>query len=154
VVEDEYRALSHHLEVVASALFNGKGGDINRGNNIICLSLRNKGGFVMPKYMIQATTTPQAAAGVLQKQEDRTKVIRPIFEAIGGSLEQYYISLDSNTLFLIVDVPDQASLSALTLAFFAGGQWASFQTTPIITASEAVNLFKKAANVSYKPPGR
>jgi len=104
--------------------------------------------------MIQATTTPQAAAGVLQKSEDRTKVIRPIFEAVGGNLEQYYISLAGNTLFLIADVPDQANLSALTLAFFAGGQWASFQTTPIITASEAVNLFKKAASVAYRPPGR
>lgn len=108
----------------------------------------------MPKYMIQATTTPQAAAGVLQKPEDRTKVIRPIFEAVGGSLERYYISLADNTLFLIADVPDQAGLSALLVAFFAGGQWASYRATPIETASEAVDLFKRAASVAYRPPGR
>ena len=108
----------------------------------------------MPRYMIQATTTPQLEAPLLQNPEDRTEAIRTIFESVGGSLEQYYLSLTENILFLIADVPDQATLSALTLAFFAGGPWVSFRTTPIITASEAVDLFKKAASVAYQPPGR
>jgi uncharacterized protein with GYD domain len=108
----------------------------------------------MPRYMIQATTTPQAAAPLLQNPEDRTEAIRPILEAAGARLEHYYISLAENTIVLIADVPDQATLSALTLAFFAGGPWVSHRTTPIMTASEAVDLFKKAASVAYRPPGR
>jgi len=108
----------------------------------------------MPRYMIQATTTPQAAAAVLQNPEDRTEVIRPIFEAVGGSVEQYYLSLVENAIFVIADVPDQDTLSALSLAFFAGGPWVSYRVTPIMTASEAVDVFKRAATVAYRPPGR
>jgi uncharacterized protein with GYD domain len=108
----------------------------------------------VPKYLIQATTTPQAAAAVLQNPEDRTEAIRPIFESVGGSLEQYYMSLSENTIFLIANVPDQVTLRALTAAFFAGGPWVSYQTTPIIAASEAADLFKKAASVAYRPPGK
>ena len=108
----------------------------------------------VPKYMIQATTTPQAAAAVMQNPEDRTEAIRPIFESAGGNLEQYYISLSENTIFLIANVPDQVTLRALTAAFFSRGPWVSYQTTPIITASEAVEVFKKAAAVAYRPPGK
>ena len=54
----------------------------------------------MSRYMIQATTTPQAAAGVLQEPEDRTEAIRPIFEAVGGSLERYYVSFAEMTVGL------------------------------------------------------
>lgn len=108
----------------------------------------------MPRYMIQATTTPQAAAAVLQKPEDRTEAIRPIFEAVGSSLEQFYLSLAENTIFWIVDILHQASLDAIMLAIFADGGLASYRITPIITASEAVDLFKRAATVAYRPPGR
>ena len=108
----------------------------------------------MPRYMIQGTTTPLADAGLLQNPEDRTEVIRPIFEAVGGRLEQFYISETENTVFWIADVPDQASLAAIMWAVFAGGGVTSYRATPIITASEAVDLFKRAASVAYRPPGR
>jgi uncharacterized protein with GYD domain len=108
----------------------------------------------MTRYLIEETGTPQGVSGLLQTPEDRTEAIRPIFEAVGGSLEQFYFSLAENTAFLIVDAPDQASLDAVMLAIFAGGALASYRVTPIISASEAVDLFKRAASVAYRPPGR
>ena len=108
----------------------------------------------MPRYMIQETPTPQVAAALLQNPQDRTEPVRRIFEAVGGSLERYYVSFAEMTVFLIVDIPDQASLDAIMMAIFAGGPWTSFRATPIVTASEAVDIFKKAASVAYRPPGR
>ena len=108
----------------------------------------------MPRYMIQETYTPQPLAALLQNPQDRTEAVRPIFEAVGGSLEQYYVSLAENTVFLIADIPDQASLGAIMWAIFAGGALVSIRATPIITASEAVDVFKRAASVAYRPPGR
>jgi len=107
----------------------------------------------MPRYMIQETPTPQVVAALLQNPEDRTEEMRSIFEAAGGSLEGYYLSLE-NTVYLIADIPDQASLSAIMLAIFARGLLASIRATPIITASEAVDVFKRAASVAYRSPGR
>jgi len=108
----------------------------------------------MPRYMIQATTTPQAAAAMLQKPEDRTEAVRPVFEAFGGSLEHYYISLAENTIFVIADIPDEATLGAIMVAFFARAPWVSFRAIPILTASESVEVFKRAASVAYRPPGK
>jgi len=107
----------------------------------------------MPRYMIQETVTAQAVAAILQNPEDRTEEVRRVFEAVGGSLEQYYISFAEMTVFLIVDVPDQASLSAVMLTFFARAPLAAIRATPIITASEAVDVFKRAASVAFRPPG-
>jgi uncharacterized protein with GYD domain len=108
----------------------------------------------MPRYMIQANITPQATAAVLQNPADRSEAISPIFEAVGGNLERYYIGLEENAIFLIANVPDQDTLYALLIAFFAGGPWLSFRATPIMTASEAVDIFKRAGTVAYRPPGR
>lgn len=107
----------------------------------------------MPRYMVEETGTHQAVAALLQNPEDRAEAIRPIFEAVGGSLEQFYFSFAENIAFLIVDVPDQASLGAIMWAIFAGGGLASIRVTPIMTASEAVDVFKRAASVAYRPPG-
>ena len=108
----------------------------------------------MPRYMIQETPTPQVAAALLQNPEDRTEPVRRIFEAVGGSLERYYVSFAEMTVFLIVDIPDQASLDAIMMAIFAGGGLTSIRAMPIMTASESVEVFKKAANIAYQPPGK
>jgi len=108
----------------------------------------------MPRYMIQETPTPQVAVALLQNPEDRTELVRRIFEAVGGSLERYYVSFAEMTVFLIVDIPDQASLDAIMMAIFAGGGLTSIRATPIVTASEAVDTFKRAASVAYQPPGK
>ncbi len=108
----------------------------------------------MPRYMIQVTTTPQNLAALLKNPEDRTEPIRRTIEVVGGSLEQYYNSFSEGTTFVIADIPDEASLSALTAALFAGGGLLSCKATPIMTASESVEVFKRAASVDYRPPGK
>ena len=100
----------------------------------------------MPRYMIEETFTGQAMAALLQNPEDRTEAVRPMYEAVGGRLEQYYVSLTENRLFLIVNVPDQANLAAVMMANFAGGPLTSYRITPIVTASEVVDVVKRAAS--------
>jgi uncharacterized protein with GYD domain len=107
----------------------------------------------MTRYMIQVTPTPQNMAALLKNPEDRTEPVRRVIEAVGGSLEQYYNSILEHTTFVIAYVPDEVSISALTAAIFAGGGLTSCKAMPIMTASESVEVFKKAANIAYRPPG-
>jgi uncharacterized protein with GYD domain len=93
-------------------------------------------------------------AALLKNPEDRTEPIRRIIEAVGGSLEQYYNSFAEGTSFVIADIPDEASLDAIMAAFVAGGGLTSVRATSIMTASESVGVFKKAANIAYRPPGK
>ena len=108
----------------------------------------------MPRYMIQANPTPQNVAALLQNPEDRTEAVRRVLEAAGCKLEQYYNSFAEGTTFVVADIPDEASLDALMAAFYAGGGVTSIRATPIMTASESVEVYKRAASVAYRPPGK
>jgi len=108
----------------------------------------------MAKYLIEETLSSQAAAGILQNPEDRSEVLRPLFEAAGCKLEQVYISLIENKAYLIVESPDLNSVYAVWGNFLAGGAASSIKCTPLITMQEGADLFKKAASLGYRPPGR
>jgi len=108
----------------------------------------------VPRYMIQATPTPQNVAALLQNPEDRTEAVRRVLEAAGCKLEQYYNSFAEGTTFVVADIPDEANLDALMATFFAGGGVTSIRATPIKTASESVDVYQRAASLAYRPPGK
>ena len=108
----------------------------------------------MTKYLIEETISPQAMAGILQNPEDRNEVLNPLFEAAGCKLEQFYISLTENKAYLIVESPDLNSVNIVTANFLAGGTASSIKCTPLITFPEVVDLVKKAASLTFRPPGR
>jgi uncharacterized protein with GYD domain len=108
----------------------------------------------MAKYLIEETVASPGVAGILKKPEDRSRVLRTVFEAAGCRLEQFYCSLTENKTYLIVESPDLNSVYTLTLAFQASGGLSSIKSTPLVTVSEGVNLFEKAAKLGYEPPGK
>jgi len=108
----------------------------------------------MAKYLIEETFSSQAAAGIMQKPEDRNAVLRPIFEAAGCKLEHFYISGIENKAYLIVESPDLNSIYTVGATFLASGAVSSIKYIPLLTVPEAVDLFKKAASLGFRPPGR
>ena len=106
----------------------------------------------MTRYLIEETVTSQAAAAVTKDPHDRAEVIRPIFEAVGGKLEQYYVAYNENTAYLLAELPDQKSLAAILWAFQAGGGPMSINATPVMTSAEVVDVFKKVGSLGYRPP--
>ncbi len=108
----------------------------------------------MAKYLIEETIGPQGFQGISQKPEDRSEVLKPIFEAAGCKLEQFYISGIENKAYLIVESPDLNSLYTVGATFMAGGTALALKYTPQLTVPEVVDLFKKAASLGYRPPGK
>ena len=108
----------------------------------------------MTKYLIKETVTSQAVAGIMQNPEDRREVLRPLFEAAGCKLDQFYISGIENKAYLIVESPDLNSVYTVWATFIAGGAASSIKCTPLKTIPEGVELFKKAASLGYRPPGK
>jgi len=106
----------------------------------------------MTRYLIKETVTSQAAAAVMKNLQDRTEAIRPIFEAVGGKLEHFYVAYTENTAYLLAEIPDQKSLATILWAFQAGGGPSSVKATPLMTFTEAVDVFKKAGSLGYSPP--
>jgi len=108
----------------------------------------------MAKYMIEETTTPQAAAGLLQNPEDRSQVLAPILEAAGCKLEHFYVSTIENKAYLIVESPDLESVYTVAVNFQAAGAAQAIKCIPLLPMSEIVGLARKAAGLGYHPPGR
>ena len=108
----------------------------------------------MAKYLIEETISTQSFQGMMQNPEDRSQVLRPIFEAAGCKLEQFYVSGIENKAYLIVESPDLKSVSTVGATFMAGGAASSIKYIPLITMPEVVDLCKKAASLGYRPPGK
>jgi uncharacterized protein with GYD domain len=112
------------------------------------------GSKTMAKYLIEETLASQVMAGILKNPEDRMEPVRRIFEAAGCKLEHFYASLIENKTYLIVESPDLKSIYAVTANFLAAGAASSIKCSPLSTTSEAVDIFKKAASLTYRPPGK
>jgi uncharacterized protein with GYD domain len=54
----------------------------------------------------------------------------------------------------ILEMPDNVSAAALSLAQMAGGALRSMKTTPLLELPEGLEAMKRAATSGYQPPGK
>jgi len=105
----------------------------------------------MAKYLVEASYTEDGIKGVLDKGgSSRPEAVKHLVEGIGGSMEAFYFAFGDADAFVIVDLPDNVSASAVALAVNASGA-ASAKTTVLLTPEEVDQATQKA--VDYKPPG-
>ena len=72
-------------------------------------------------------------------------------KGVGGTLETFYYAFGEYDLIVIMDLPDNASAAALSLAVSAGGA-SKVKTTVLLTPEEIDQAAKKS--VHYQPPGK
>src|SRR5438045_3615731 len=112
----------------------------------------NARGDVMPKYLVQASYTSEGLRGLQKdKASGRRTAVASACEALGGKLESVYYTFGDEDVMVIVDMPDNVSMSALSLAVSASGLVRS-KTTPLLTVDEVDKALAKSVN--YKAPGR
>ena len=85
----------------------------------------------------------------------RKAATAPLFKAIGAEVEHYWFGVGSNTLYIVTSMPDDndTNLEALTMLVCASGIVQSMNMVKLLTSEEAVSAMKKAAELSYTPPG-
>jgi uncharacterized protein with GYD domain len=106
----------------------------------------------MPKYLFQASYTPEGFKGLQKDQASgRKEAVAKAVEAIGGKIEAFYYAFGAEDAILILDLPDNTAAAALSLTVAAGGL-VQIRTTPLLTIEEVDEALKK--KVSYKAPGR
>ena len=106
----------------------------------------------MPRYLISVSYTPEAWAALVKNPQNRRDAVRPIVEALGGKLESFYFAFGAEDVIVVVDLPDNVSAAALSIAVAAGGALRSQATTVLMTPEEAVEAMRKAQKVAYRPP--
>jgi uncharacterized protein with GYD domain len=106
----------------------------------------------MPKFLYQASYTGEGTKGLLKEGgSKRRAAVEEVMKALGGKVEAFYYAFGDPDVFLIVDVPDQASAAALSLAVNASGA-VHLKTTVLMTPEEMDAAAKKT--VSYRAPGK
>ena len=74
-----------------------------------------------------------------------------LFKSGGGKLETFYYAFGETDLYVIADMPDNASMAAVALMVAASGV-INLKTTVLMTPEELDNAAKKTP--SYRPPGK
>ncbi|HEC35597.1 MAG TPA: GYD domain-containing protein, partial [Anaerolineae bacterium] len=74
-----------------------------------------------------------------------------LVESVGGKVEAFYYAFGETDLFVIADLPDNESMTAVALLVAASGA-IRIKTTVLITPEEVDEAVKKAP--SYRPPGQ
>jgi uncharacterized protein with GYD domain len=104
------------------------------------------------KFLWTAEYSPTAAGGVIKDGGTaRQAAIEGLLASVGGSLDACYFSGSGAGVVLIVDVPDQASSTAVLYTTQASGAISSYSVTPLLTAAEVDAAMKLSP--AYTPPG-
>ncbi len=107
----------------------------------------------MPRYLSTLTITPGGINGLVQNPQNRREVIEPLFQAVGGQLEHYWVGVGENSFYVVFTAPDDdINLEALTMIVYSSGIADSFKTSRILTSEEAMEAAKKASDLTYRSP--
>ena len=106
----------------------------------------------MPKYLFEARYSPEGAIGLAKEGgSGRRDAVKKHLEDVGGKLESMYFALGEVDCFVIVDLPDNVSAAALSLAVNESGLIAS-RTIVLLTPEEMDRAGK--TKVHFRGPGK
>ncbi|PWI43832.1 GYD domain-containing protein [Streptomyces sp. ICBB 8177] len=104
----------------------------------------------MPKYLIQSRYTPEGAKGLLAEGGTaRRAVVDAVVTGLGGTVESVYFAFGGDDLITIVDLPDEASMAAVSLTVTSSGAITT-RTTPLLTAAQLDEATRK--KVDFRAP--
>jgi uncharacterized protein with GYD domain len=104
----------------------------------------------MPKYLAVASYTSEGIKGLTKAGGvSRRTVVDKLLKSLGGHLEAFYFAFGENDAYLIIDVPDNLTAAAISLAV-AGAGATRMKTIELLTPEEIDQAMKK--HVHYEPP--
>ena len=105
----------------------------------------------MPKYLFYGSYTPEGYKGLLAEGgSKRIEAAKQALASAGGSLEAFYFSNGEQDFYIIVNLPDHVSATAITLAGNVSGTF-RIMGVPLLTPEEMDEAVKK--QVDFRPPG-
>jgi uncharacterized protein with GYD domain len=105
----------------------------------------------MPKYLAQVNYIGEGVKGLLKDGgTGRRAVVEKLIKSVGGTMEAFYYAFGETDLFIIAEMPDDASMAATALTAGAGGG-VTVKTTVLLTPEEIDAAGKKSP--LYRPPG-
>lgn len=107
----------------------------------------------MPLYLTRFSYRPETWARLTKNPEDRRIAATQYIEAVGGKLHGFWYAFGEHDGYNLWEAPDNVAMAATAIAIGGGGALTSFQTTTLLTVEETLEALRKAAAITYKPPG-
>ncbi|MFE9624485.1 GYD domain-containing protein [Streptomyces sp. NPDC006527] len=105
----------------------------------------------MPKFLIQASYTPEGTKGLLKEGgSGRRAAVDQVVTDMGGRVEAMYFAFGEDDLVIIVDFPDPVSMAAVSLTVKASGALRT-RATPLLTIDEIDEAARQ--QVAFRAPG-
>ena len=106
----------------------------------------------MAKYLFEANYTQEGLKGVAAAGGSaRRDAIESMISALGGTVEAFYFAQGESDVVLILDLPDNKTVAAMSLATGGAGAITNMKTRALLTPEEIDEAAKTA--VDYRPPG-
>jgi len=105
----------------------------------------------MAKYMVTGSYTPDGIPGLIEEGgTGRVAKVTQMIEGLGGTVEAFYYGLGDNDVYVIADLPDNETATAISMAVNASGT-VVLSTTALMTPEQMDAATRKAVN--YRAPG-
>ncbi|MFI6017350.1 GYD domain-containing protein [Streptomyces sp. NPDC051287] len=105
----------------------------------------------MPKFLIQATYTPEGTRGLLDEgASGRRAAVEHVVAGLGGTVEALYFAFGEDDFVAILDFPDPVAMAAVSLGVKASGALRT-RATPLLTVEEIDEATRR--QVAFRPPG-
>ncbi|WNM36082.1 GYD domain-containing protein [Streptomyces sp. Li-HN-5-11] len=105
----------------------------------------------MPKFLIQATYTPEGTKGLLKEGgSGRRAAVEQVVSGLGGKIDAMYFAFGEDDLVMIVDFPDAVSMAAVSLTVKATGALHT-RATPLLSLEEIDDAVRR--QVTFRAPG-
>ena len=106
----------------------------------------------MAKYLFKGSYVGKGIEGLMKEGGTaRREAASKVMASVGGTLECFYYAFGQDDVVGVVDLPDVASATAVSLIINSSGA-VNLKLTPLITPEEVDAASKKKP--SYRPPGQ
>ena len=105
----------------------------------------------MPKFLVKVSYSADGTRGLLRDGgRNRRQAVTSMVEGLGGEVEAFYYAMGQDDLYIILSLPSNADMTAVSMAVNASGG-ARFNSVTLLTPDEVDEACEKAVN--YRPPG-
>ena len=105
----------------------------------------------MPKYLVKASYSAEGAQGVQRAGgTSRREAVAKMAESLGGSLESFYFAFGETDAYVIVDMPNNQSAAAASIAVNISGG-ATSEVVVLLTPEDIDSAAE--LSVDYRAPG-
>jgi uncharacterized protein with GYD domain len=105
----------------------------------------------MAKYLWQVSYSTDGVRGLLKEGgTSRRALVEQIVKEAGGNLEAFYFAFGEDDAYVIADLPNDATASAISLTVAASGA-AHLKTVKLLMPEEIDDATQ--ISIAYRPPG-